>query len=283
MCMSKSMSTSIYWYLYLCSHLYLHLYLHLHLYIYIYIYIQIYSICIYIYIYIYTYIYVYTYIHVYVYIHVYSSSHISHTILRPPVRRVQINLAPAWGSNWAFLIPHGVALDKSNYNSVLHCVLQCVVGRCSVLQCVAVRQTNIFVREPQPRNRQKKLYQPGPNVRYHHCNTLQHTATRYHALQHTTPGPMCSMFGSNLPSCSWHVSKQIFGKLLRHRKKTVTDSSNVKTHITHKSIWINKSSVNHQSTSNQSSKPCTVLQYPSRKVTNPQMRFPWLKQATESA
>jgi len=37
-------------------------------------------------------------------------------------------------------------------------------------------------------------------------------------------------------------------------------------HITHKSIWINKSSVNPQSTSNQSSKPCTVLQYPSRKV-----------------
>jgi len=31
-----------------------------------------------------------------------------------------------------------------------------------------------------------------------------------------------------------------------------------------KSIWINKSSVNPKSTSNQSSKPCTVLQYPSR-------------------
>jgi len=38
-----------------------------------------------------------------------------------------------------------------------------------------------------------------------------------------------------------------------------------KTHITHKSIWINQSSVNPKSTSNQSSKPCTVLQYPSRK------------------
>jgi len=35
-------------------------------------------------------------------------------------------------------------------------------------------------------------------------------------------------------------------------------------HTTHKSIWINKSSVNPKSTSNQSSKPCTVLQYPSR-------------------
>ena len=34
---------------------------------------------------------------------------------------------------------------------------------------------------------------------------------------------------------------------------------------THKSIWINKSSVNPKSTSHQSSKPCTVLQYPSRK------------------
>ena len=30
--------------------------------------------------------------------------------------------------------------------------------------------------------------------------------------------------------------------------------------------WINESSVNPKSTSNQSSKPCTVLQYPSRKV-----------------
>jgi len=37
-------------------------------------------------------------------------------------------------------------------------------------------------------------------------------------------------------------------------------------HLPYKSIWINKSSVNPKSTSNQSSKPCTVLQYPSRKV-----------------
>ena len=33
---------------------------------------------------------------------------------------------------------------------------------------------------------------------------------------------------------------------------------------THKSIWIKKSSVNPKSISNQSSKPCTVLLYPSR-------------------
>jgi len=31
-------------------------------------------------------------------------------------------------------------------------------------------------------------------------------------------------------------------------------------------VWINKSLVNPQSTSHQSNKPCTVLQYPSRKV-----------------
>jgi len=37
----------------------------------------------------------------------------------------------------------------------------------------------------------------------------------------------------------------------------------IKRHITHQSIWINNSSVNPKSTSNQSSKPCTVLQYPS--------------------
>jgi len=35
-------------------------------------------------------------------------------------------------------------------------------------------------------------------------------------------------------------------------------------HITHKPIWINKSSVNPKSTSAQSSKPCRVLLYPSR-------------------
>ena len=32
-------------------------------------------------------------------------------------------------------------------------------------------------------------------------------------------------------------------------------------------LWINKSSVNPKSTSNQSSKPCTVLQHPSRAVS----------------
>jgi len=42
-----------------------------------------------------------------------------------------------------------------------------------------------------------------------------------------------------------------------------------KSHRTHKSIWINESSVNPKSTSNQSSKPCTALQYPSRKVCKP--------------
>ena len=51
-----------------------------------------------------------------------------------------------------------------------------------------------------------------------------------------------------------------------------------KTHLTHKSIWINKSSVNPKSTSNQSSKPCTVLQYPSRKprldVNNKNLQCP---------
>jgi len=38
-------------------------------------------------------------------------------------------------------------------------------------------------------------------------------------------------------------------------------------HMTHKPIWINKSSVNPKSTSNQSSNPCTVLQYPSRTLS----------------
>ena len=45
------------------------------------------------------------------------------------------------------------------------------------------------------------------------------------------------------------------------------EKKRLNTHITHKSIWINKSSVNLKSTSNQSSKPCTVLQYPSRTMS----------------
>ena len=44
------------------------------------------------------------------------------------------------------------------------------------------------------------------------------------------------------------------------------ESPTTKTHRTLKSVWINKSLVNPKSTSNQSSKPCTVLQYPSRKA-----------------
>jgi len=49
------------------------------------------------------------------------------------------------------------------------------------------------------------------------------------------------------------------------QEESRTGEKRTKTHRTHKSIWINKSSVNPKSTSNQSSKPCTVLQYPSRK------------------
>ena len=39
-----------------------------------------------------------------------------------------------------------------------------------------------------------------------------------------------------------------------------------KTHTTHKPVRINKSLVNPESTSNQPSKPCIALQYPSRKA-----------------
>jgi len=47
--------------------------------------------------------------------------------------------------------------------------------------------------------------------------------------------------------------------------------------MTHKPIWINKSSVNPKSTSNQSSKPCTVLQYPSREADEWSHRSRWVK------
>jgi len=46
---------------------------------------------------------------------------------------------------------------------------------------------------------------------------------------------------------------------------------------------INKSSVNPKSTSNQSSKPCTVLQYPSRKVFTPTPHPLVLAQAAAAA
>jgi len=50
------------------------------------------------------------------------------------------------------------------------------------------------------------------------------------------------------------------------QEESGTRELRTKTHRTHKSIWINESLVNHKSTSNQSSKPCTVLQYPSKKA-----------------
>jgi len=40
-----------------------------------------------------------------------------------------------------------------------------------------------------------------------------------------------------------------------------------------KSVWINKSLVNPKSTSNQSSRPCTVLQYPSKKICGSELTF----------
>jgi len=61
----------------------------------------------------------------------------------------------------------------------------------------------------------------------------------------------------------WTTTCQIFRTTTGDRY--TYKHTNPQTHRTHKSIWINKSSVNPKSTSNQSSKPCTVLQYPSRK------------------
>ena len=99
------------------------------------------------------------------------------------------------------------------------------------------------------------------------CVVLQHTATHCNALQHSTKG---SLRGTGC--FEWFHTATLWIKI--HCKQSVctiyiicTVHNNVRvTHITHKSIWINKSSVNPKSTSNQSSKPCTVLQYPSRKV-----------------
>jgi len=54
-------------------------------------------------------------------------------------------------------------------------------------------------------------------------------------------------------------------KRKRWEKDATTLDAIKKTHITHTWIWINKSLVNPKSTSNQASKPCTVLQYPSRR------------------
>jgi len=59
----------------------------------------------------------------------------------------------------------------------------------------------------------------------------------------------------------WQKSKSFAGRMLQWLRYSCV----VFMWITHKSIWINKSSANPKSTSNQSSKPCTVLQYPSRK------------------
>ena len=106
-----------------------------------------------------------------------------------------------------------------------------------------------------------------------HCNTLQHTAIQstatavspyltYKALQHTA-------IHCNTKHCNSCVSIPHL-QALSHIPTNVRYSK--KTHITHKSIWINKSSVNPKSTSNQSSKPCTVLLYPSRNTCDTQKK-----------
>ena len=61
-----------------------------------------------------------------------------------------------------------------------------------------------------------------------------------------------------------HATDKIEGWLTSEKREYRT-----KTHMTHKSIWINKSLVSPKSTSNQSSKPYIVLQYPSRKALRP--------------
>jgi len=56
------------------------------------------------------------------------------------------------------------------------------------------------------------------------------------------------------------------GRPKKDKRRVRRGSREQKKHITHKPIWTKKSSVNPKSTSNQSSKPCTVLKYPSSKV-----------------
>ena len=65
------------------------------------------------------------------------------------------------------------------------------------------------------------------------------------------------------------IALHIWASRNTHLNESCHTSEYVMSHITHKPIWINKSSVNPKSTSNQSSKPCTVLQYPSRKEYTP--------------
>ena len=70
----------------------------------------------------------------------------------------------------------------------------------------------------------------------------------------------CVMWGLTYEvweSCLW---------VMRPEMWDVRRGSREQKHRTHKPIWINESSVNLKSTSNQSSKPCRVLQYPSREV-----------------
>jgi len=81
-------------------------------------------------------------------------------------------------------------------------------------------------------------------------STLQHTATPCNTLQH----PATELV-AGIP--------QLTSRVICTHYVVVPG----KTHRTHKSVCINKSLVNPKSTSNQSSKPCTVLQYPSRKAS----------------
>jgi len=68
--------------------------------------------------------------------------------------------------------------------------------------------------------------------------------------------------------CAW-VTRLVHTCGLKHTDADMWMSHTTDTHMwtdAHKPIWINESSVNPKSISDQSSNPCTVLQYPSRKV-----------------
>ena len=98
-----------------------------------------------------------------------------------------------------------------------------------------------------------------------HCNTLQHTAAHCNTLQHSATNSNHAQIASR-PRRRWNTLSQTSVISSFYLVNVTASCLLTKTHRTHKTIWINESSVNPKSTSNQSSKPCTVLQYPSKKT-----------------
>ena len=148
-----------------------------------------------------------------------------------------------WSASW-------MCISKS-YSAWLQCATS--ASACSVCTTPFPTRTRTTVTSP-------LLLQGLPL--HTHTHTHTHTYTHTHTHTHTQTHTHTHTHTHTLTHTHTHDVSECYTLRVYH---PIPNTYQNTSHRTHKSIWINKSLVNPKSTSNQSSKPCTVLQYPSRK------------------